>query len=196
VISKFCEKAGANCILKFADGDRAALIAASLDPRHHHLKYLSKSEEGLCAEALHSAFTALKLKQGDALSDEEEEPLPKRPKKGEEPEFDFDNSQQAGKLRAKAASAKDELTRFAALPEQPAGTNPLEWWKLHGSMFPTLSTLARRYLAIPASSASSERLFSRLKLTATPARRNMSPDTLSMLLFVEAHRNDVFAKEG
>ena len=33
--------------------------------------------------------------------------------------------------------------------------DPLAWWKLHDSRFPRISKLARKYLAIPASSAPS-----------------------------------------
>jgi len=36
----------------------------------------------------------------------------------------------------------------------------LEWWKANHAGFPHLSVLARRVLAIPATSAPSERLFS------------------------------------
>ena len=60
----------------------------------------------------------------------------------------------------------------------------------HGTRFSTLAVLARRYLAMPASSAASERLFSRLKLTATAARDNFDPRTLCQLLFVDAHQLD------
>jgi hypothetical protein len=38
--------------------------------------------------------------------------------------------------------------------------NILMWWKVHAVRFPYLSRLARRYLAMPATSASVERLFS------------------------------------
>ena len=38
--------------------------------------------------------------------------------------------------------------------------NPLEWWKQHGHLLPTLARLARRYLAIPATSCPVERFFS------------------------------------
>ena len=42
--------------------------------------------------------------------------------------------------------------------------DPLAWWKMHDGQFPTIAKLARKYLAIPASSAPSERVFSRAKL--------------------------------
>ena len=45
-----------------------------------------------------------------------------------------------------------------------ASLDPLEWWKMHNTQLPTIAKLARKYLAIPASSAPSERVFSRAKL--------------------------------
>ena len=46
-----------------------------------------------------------------------------------------------------------------------ASLDPLEWCKMHNTQFPTIAKLARKYLAIPASSAPSKSgEFSRAKL--------------------------------
>ena len=46
-------------------------------------------------------------------------------------------------------------------PESNFPIDPLAWWKMHDGQFPTIAKLARKYLAIPASSATSERVFLR-----------------------------------
>ena len=40
----------------------------------------------------------------------------------------------------------------------------MEWWSDNEEKFPNIAKLARKYLAIPASSAPSERVFSQMKL--------------------------------
>jgi hypothetical protein len=47
---------------------------------------------------------------------------------------------------------------------------------------PTLCILAKRYLCIPASSASCERSFSNLKLTATDLRNNLCAEKVATLI--------------
>lgn len=47
---------------------------------------------------------------------------------------------------------------------------------------PILSKLAKLYLSIPASSASSERAFSRLNLTVTDSRNRLDPETIVELI--------------
>ena len=92
-------------------------------------------------------------------------------------------------MKGKAAK-QTELDRYLAHPqEDDRSADQLVWWKLQEKKYPKIALLARRYLAIPASSAASERLFSRLKLTATAARQGLKPSTLCMLLFVEKHQN-------
>jgi hypothetical protein len=72
---------------------------------------------------------------------------------------------------------------------------PLGWWKEAHTSYPGLARLARRTLCIPATSATSERLFSQAGLTVTKLRNRLSSDNVSMLLFlrmswpvVDAHK--------
>ena len=51
------------------------------------------------------------------------------------------------------------------------------------AMFPILSQLCRRVLCIPATSASSERLFSTAGLTITNDRARLLPDNAEDLMF-------------
>jgi hypothetical protein len=44
-------------------------------------------------------------------------------------------------------------------------SSPLEWWAAHQHVYPRIARLARKYLAAPASSASSERVFTAAGLT-------------------------------
>ena len=62
--------------------------------------------------------------------------------------------------------------------------NPLEWWKQHGHLFPTMSRIARRYLATPATSAPVERLFSVAGQVNSDRRASLSSDNLTLLVFM------------
>ena len=54
----------------------------------------------------------------------------------------------------------------------------LMWWKSNSVKYPNLSRMARDYLTIPGTSASSERLFSSGKELITDKRNLLSPDTI------------------
>jgi hypothetical protein len=54
----------------------------------------------------------------------------------------------------------------------------LLWWKVNSKKYPNLSRMARDYLAIPGTSASSERLFSSGKLMITDTRSRLSASTI------------------
>ena len=77
-----------------------------------------------------------------------------------------------------------ELEKYQtmALPEIDVDT--LEWWKQNKNELPLLAGLARSYLAIPVTSASSERMFSVGGRTVTDFRHNVKPENTSMLVFV------------
>ena len=53
---------------------------------------------------------------------------------------------------ANMLSEENEITKFLAMPMALEVENPLEWWGKNAQKFPILSQLARKYLAIPATS--------------------------------------------
>ncbi|CAJ0908202.1 6807_t:CDS:2, partial [Entrophospora sp. SA101] len=57
-------------------------------------------------------------------------------------------------------------------------TDVLAWWKAHQKQFPRLACIARDYLSIPATSTSSERLFSSSKNMITDKRCKLAPKTV------------------
>jgi len=61
---------------------------------------------------------------------------------------------------------------------------PLEWWKEHESQYPTLAKLAKIYLAIQATSAPSERVFSVANRVFGKYRCGLDPLMAGMLLYV------------
>ena len=61
---------------------------------------------------------------------------------------------------------------------------PLMWWKEHAAQFPYLSQLSRRYLAMPATRASVERLFSVAGQVVTAKRASLDPETVTLLVFL------------
>jgi len=60
----------------------------------------------------------------------------------------------------------------------------LDWWKIYQTKFPNLSKMARQFLALPASSARVERLFSRSGEMHGDKRKRLKKETLQSLLFV------------
>ncbi|KNZ57828.1 uncharacterized protein VP01_2062g2 [Puccinia sorghi] len=56
---------------------------------------------------------------------------------------------------------KGEILRYLKDDVEPDGTNILLYWKNQKSKYPVLSKMARCFLCIPATSAASERVFSK-----------------------------------
>lgn len=62
--------------------------------------------------------------------------------------------------------------------------NILKWWKVNNTRFQLLSELAKYILAIPASSASSERCFSTTGRIIEKRRTNLNGETVDSLMFL------------
>ena len=59
---------------------------------------------------------------------------------------------------------------------------PLAYWELNSSNYPILAIIAKRYLAIPATSASSERFFSQGGLVINKLRNRLNKDTFNIIM--------------
>jgi hypothetical protein len=68
--------------------------------------------------------------------------------------------------------------------EEREFSDPLLWWKVRAVRFPLLAQLARRLLAIPASSAPSERLFSESGQLVSQKRASLHPDTVEDIMLL------------
>ncbi|CAF4083817.1 unnamed protein product, partial [Rotaria sp. Silwood1] len=62
--------------------------------------------------------------------------------------------------------------------------DPLHWWRLNKTKYPTLWKLAMKYLCITSSSAPSEIMFSAAGHVTCDRRARLTPDTANILLFL------------
>lgn len=67
-----------------------------------------------------------------------------------------------------------------------ATADPLAWWKSRASAYPLMAVVARKWLAVPASSAASERLFSKAGLTVTDKRTRLGAEMVATLVFLNS----------
>lgn len=114
--------------------------------------------------------------------------------------FDDDPSNQVVVVKSKSANAnplsvqikcEGELSAFmdvsVMMPlndDEGNYTNPLDWWRIEAKTYPVLASLAKFYLAIPATSAPSERIFSRAGRILTMRRASLSSDVVQRMLFI------------
>lgn len=67
--------------------------------------------------------------------------------------------------------------------------DPCIWWKEHETIYPTIAKVAKNILCIPASSASSERVFSTAGNIATSKRNRLKAKNVSTLVFLKQNKN-------
>ena len=82
-----------------------------------------------------------------------------------------------------------ELDHYLDATAADEKVNILNWWKLMKPQYPILSTYARKYLCIPASSATSERAFSTAGNVVTSRRTTMHVDNVEKIVFIKENIN-------
>ena len=104
--------------------------------------------------------------------------------KGSPSSSDSSNSKAATGTTKETTKAKvtKELKSFVKLPQLDPKDDPMKWWKENQQTYPTLAAVARQVLAIPASSAPTERVFSKMARVNAKGRASMKPALANALL--------------
>lgn len=70
----------------------------------------------------------------------------------------FTDTEGTVELKTPYARAEGEMERYCKAPSLPLTKDPLNWWRVQEITFPLLSRLSKRYLCIPGTSVSAERV--------------------------------------
>lgn len=81
--------------------------------------------------------------------------------------------------------SKDEVYAYMAKDSISIDSSPLAWWKAHESLYPNLAMLAKHYLAVPATSVPSERVFSTAGDIVTASRSALTTENVDKLIFLK-----------
>ncbi|WAR00525.1 TRA1-like protein [Mya arenaria] len=84
--------------------------------------------------------------------------------------------------------AKKEMDCYLSEPSVDPRYPALSWWKQNESKYPKLSILAKKYLAIPASSVSSERIFSLTGNLISKKRSRLRSYLVDMMVFLNKNK--------
>lgn len=126
---------------------------------------------------------AVTLTNADTSSreDETEPPAPKKRRL-------FDNYDQSTSTSDPHKNhAADEFRKYLKLCDNTAQLSCLEFWAERASVLPRLHPVALTVLAVPATSAPVERVFSRGGIFMRPHRARLSNKSLSNLVFMKCN---------
>ena len=107
------------------------------------------------------------------------EPVTKKPRLFELPS---DTSDSDDEPLVQPSSASLAVQRYKAELQLDAEQCPLEWWKIHAGSHPVIASLARMYLATPATTVPCERLFSVSGNIVSKKRASLTPTNVDKLV--------------
>ena len=97
----------------------------------------------------------------------------------------FDKQLEEERKAPAAKNAVDvEIDTYLSLERLRRKEDPLAWWRDHEKHLPKLARLAKKYLAIPATSVPSERVFSKAGQLVSARRANLNPKNVDMIIFL------------
>ena len=89
-------------------------------------------------------------------------------------------------LKRRRVAERDEVEEYLTAPRAMPETDVLQWWKVNAAAYPRLAAMARDYLAIPATSAPVERVFSGGTDLVQPKRGALSGDAIHACLCLKS----------
>lgn len=82
-------------------------------------------------------------------------------------------------------SVDQEIIMYKKEIPVPLTSCPLKWWKEKSHIYSMLAPLAKAYLAVPATSVPSERVFSTAGDIVSSQRSQLLPENVDMLIFLK-----------
>ena len=176
------------------------LMAALLDPRYKELDFLElEDQRDKIIQKLYSEFNELKSNNSTPAAE---------PSSPTIPFSDAESSLRSQKKYRQHRQSKNhkktstpvitnEVNNYLSMPTALETEDPLDWWRVRAELFPNLSQIARKYLGIPATSVSSERLFSHAGSLISAKRNRIGTCLAGQMLFLKRNIRsmEVFAKE-
>ena len=173
------------------DAETIEAMSSLLDPRFHHMSLLARPVYEEVVDAVKERLQRLCLDDDAESSDEERddlEPAAKRKVTALERmlacKLSMDKEKKKVAPPAKRRTVEEEFDAYLKEPEIDVNCDPLCWWKAHAETYPRISLLARKWLGIPASSTSSERLCSTAGHVTEQRRCSLTPENVNMLVFL------------
>lgn len=154
------------------------MLASLLDPRYKRLPFLTSEQRGIVEETLESYVEELPLRLPSNES-ESEITTSKPPSKRRKLSFlvyDTPEKEQS-----------DELKSYL-LEKMDPHCKPLEWWRRNEHTFPKVAQVAKKVLAVPATSVPSERIFSAAGLLINKLRNRLSSDLVDSIIFLNKNK--------
>lgn len=87
-------------------------------------------------------------------------------------------------IMADSEAARKEVDRYLSCILKDTKVSILTWWKDNVMFYPHIGTIAKKYLAIPASSVPSERVFSFTGNLVNKKRARLTPENVNMFVFL------------
>ena len=92
-------------------------------------------------------------------------------------------------IQQKENFIEGELASYILEPVISRLNNPLQWWKLHSTKYPILAQVAKKILAIQATSTPSERLWSKAGELCNAKRSQLGAKLIDKILFCNHNKN-------
>uniref|UniRef100_A0A672JQE7 BED-type domain-containing protein n=1 Tax=Salarias fasciatus TaxID=181472 RepID=A0A672JQE7_SALFA len=176
--------------------DETLYMASAVDPRFKNLPFLPEEKQRLIYSRLTDAIVTEKQKhsvkdQPAPSSEPESQPIPnmppvKRPRAScalaDLLGSTFPTQKNDTETKSDQEAAEDEVKMFRMESPLPLNGDPLNWWMEHEGAYPHISTVARRFLCIPGTSVSAERVFSTAGDIVTAKRSVLKAEHVDQLV--------------
>ena len=188
-------------MLRWDPADPLLGMAAIVHPGHKSLSWLCASDRDKIIKQLRNEICNVEEQQQENESidtdvsgeEEDEMELPSKIQRispatsTSDDDFNLLFGQKKSQQQDNTAQKKvdKELDKYMKEDETDfRKDDPLLWWKEREMLYPLVAKLAKKYLAIPASTAPSERVFSVAKNILQKKRWNLLPSRLSKHIFL------------